>query len=252
MTPAAILKRDYPPDIVDALLAAYTEIESNYALRKWKASELDAGHFVEAARRMLEHKLFGAATPIGTDLPKFNDVQLARYENVTGHDDAFRFLIPRALRSIYGVRNKRGVGHVGTVSPNEMDATLILYSAKWVLAEFTRQASGLSVADAQKAVDSIIERRLSVLWKHKGLTRVVHSGIDAREQVLVLLYDKNEQHEEDLRAAIEYKNKTNFRKILGRLHKKRLIELAVDGICTLTTPGIIEAEDVLRNLEADT
>jgi hypothetical protein len=249
MTPAAILKTAYPADVVDALLAAYTEIESNFALGKWKASELDAGHFVEAARRMLETKLFGSHTQIGTTLPYFNDNELKRYEQATGgHADEYRILIPRVLKSIYGIRNKRNVAHVGVVSPNEMDATLILYSAKWVLAEFLRQASGMSLADAQKAVDTIIERRLSVLWKHKGLTRVL-AKIKAPAQVLVLLYDEDNQSEAKLRNAVEYKNASNFRMLLKGLHKNRLIEYGSDGNCMILPPGIIEAERIIREID---
>jgi hypothetical protein len=248
MTPAAILKVSYPPDVVDALLAAYIEIESNFALGKWKASELDAGHFVEAARRMLEVKLFGAHTPIGNSLSNFNDGEFRRYEQAIAHDDEFRILIPRVLKSIYGIRNKRNVAHIGKVSPNEMDATLILYSVKWVLAEFLRQTSGMSVADTQQAVDSIIERRLSLLWKHDGVTRVLHS-IGTREQVLVLLYDENSQDAEKLRSAIEYKNASDFRKILRKLHAERLIEFSANATCTISPIGIIEAERIIRHVE---
>lgn len=136
-----ILRSRYPADIVKALLDAYREIESNYALQKWKPSELDAGHFVEAARRILEHELFGQATPINQQISKFSDQVLVKYEQATG-DESYRMLIPRALKSVYNIRNKRGVGHVGPVSPNEMDATYILYSVKWVLAELVRLVSG--------------------------------------------------------------------------------------------------------------
>ena len=113
MSVESILKASHPPDVVDALLEAYKEIESNYALRKWKTSELDSGHFVEAARRLLENVLLGAYTPIGQSLPKFNDGVLAQYEKGAGHE-SFRILIPRVLKAIYNIRNKRGVGHVGS------------------------------------------------------------------------------------------------------------------------------------------
>ena len=102
-------------------------------------------------------------------------------------------------------------------------------------------------AAAQKAVDTIIERRLSLLWKHNGLTRVLHD-IGTREQVLVLLYDENAQSAEKLQTAIEYKNGTNFRKILARLHSARLIEHAADGTCTISPSGLIEAENIIHDL----
>src|SRR5688572_15929335 len=133
MNVEVILKGKFPADVVDAVLAAYKEIESNFALRKWKASELDAGHFVEAARRIVDHALTGSHIPIGKKLADFSDAELKRYEQQVG-DESYRMLIPRILKSVYNIRNKRGIGHLGSISANEMDATYIMYSAKWVLA----------------------------------------------------------------------------------------------------------------------
>ena len=104
-------KGEIPHDVVDALLNAYREIEENYVLKKWKASELDAGHFVEAARRIIEYELTSSYTLISQKLPNFNDKILLSYENASG-DESFRILIPRALKAIYNIRNKRGVGHI--------------------------------------------------------------------------------------------------------------------------------------------
>jgi len=247
MNVEAILKAHYPPDLVQALLDAYKEIENNYALGKWKASELDSGHFVEAARRLVENALLGSYTPIGHQLSHFNDVVLKQYEQAAG-DESFRMLIPRVLKAIYNIRNKRGVGHVGSVSPNEMDSTLILYSAKWVLAEFVRLASGSKPGDVQRAVDEIVERHIPVLWKTGPQTRVLETRVRAENQILILLYDQSPQSEDGLRAAIEYKNPTNFRSLLRGLHRKRLIEYASPAVCTISPKGIVAAEAVLLKL----
>lgn len=243
-----ILKLIYPPGLVDVLLTAYKDIESNYALRKWKASELDAGHFVEAVRRIIDDSLFSSYVPIDTKLPNFTDAELKRYELGVG-DESLRLLIPRALKAIYNIRNKRGVGHIGKISPNEMDATYILYSAKWILADLIRIASNSTADDAQKIIDEVVERRLSVLWKHEGVTRVLASGLDARAQILVLLYDENSQSEDSLRKTIEYKHASNFRKILIKLHTNRFIEFQRGNPLVLTTKGLIEAEQILSKLK---
>ncbi|MEV8469979.1 hypothetical protein [Ralstonia sp. UNC404CL21Col] len=237
----AILKSRYPNDVVRVIIDAYREIEGNYILGKWKASELDAGHFVEGVRRALESELFGSFTPIGVDMPKFHDGELKKYEQATG-DESFRILIPRALKAVFNIRNKRGVGHVGAISPNEMDATYILYTAKWVLAELVRLASGTDPASAQKTIDSIVERRLSLIWKHGDITRVLKTDLTTREQLLVLLYDKSPQKESALKISTEYKNLSNFRRILKRLHADRLIEYVTGETATLTPAGIAEAE----------
>lgn len=244
MTIEAALKAKYPVDVCDALLEAYREIEENFSLQKWKATELDAGHFVEAARRLIEQELFGSCTPIGKSLPAFSDAELKRYENAQG-DESLRMLIPRVLKSIFNIRNKRGIGHLGTISANEMDSTLIIYNVKWVLAEFVRLATGMNPNATQQMIDSIVERRVGVLWKHQGITRVLESKMDAREQALVLLFDSSPLPEADLQKIIEYKNTTNFRKILKRLHAARLIDWAQGGQVFITPKGSAAAETVI-------
>jgi len=241
MSIESALKQRFPKELVEAVLDAYREIESNFILGKWKASELDAGHFVEATRRIVEKELFVSFTKIGKDLPRFSDAELKRYEQGQG-DESFRILIPRALKAIYNVRNKRGVGHLGAISPNEMDATYILYSVKWVLAELLRLASGANPAETQAAIESIVERRLSLLWKHEGIVRILESKLSAREQILILLFDSSPQKEMDLQNSIEYKNLSNFRKILQRLHEDRMIERQPSGLSLITTKGVVAAE----------
>lgn len=245
MSAATVLKSQYPADIVESVLDSYKEIESNYVIQKWKASELDAGHFVETVRRLLELELFGKATPLASPLSKFTDQVIKQYEGAQGNE-SFRVLIPRVLKAIYTIRNKRGVGHVTGVSPNQMDATYILYSVKWVLAELIRLTSGLSVSETQRLVDNIVERRLEVIWKHRDITKILDRRIKTSDQVLILLYDRSPQTEEALRIDTEYTSPSKFRAILKRLHKTRHIHYENDGTCLLTPKGLVEAETLLQ------
>lgn len=241
----ADLKSAYPNELVDAVLLSYGEIETNFCAGKWKASELDSGHFVEGVRRIIESRLFGSYTAIGHNLPNFHDGELRRYEQANG-DESFRILIPRALKSIYGIRNKRGVGHLGPVSPNEMDSLYILGTAKWVLAELLRLASNSTPAQVQEEISRIVERRIPVLWKQGDISRVLDSRWKAREQVLIHLYDQSPQKISDLMNKIEYKNKTNFMKIMKRLHASGLIHLAASEDTLITPLGIVEVERLLN------
>jgi hypothetical protein len=243
MSVEAVLKAKFPPEIVDALLNAYSEIEGNYILKKWKASELDSGHFVEAARRIIEYELTGTYTPISKKLPNFNDAILKSYETSSG-DESFRIIIPRALKAIYNIRNKRGVGHISGVSPNEMDSTYILYTVKWVLAELIRLASGLPFSETQKLIDLITERKMELIWKEPNFTRILHTSIKARDKILLLLYDQSPREDKKLQSIIEYSSKSKFKGILRALHKQRLIEYQADGLCILSPKGLIEAEAI--------
>lgn len=242
----SIIAGAYTGEIAAEVLKAYAEIEDNFRLGKWKASELDAGHFVEAVRRLLELQLTGTYTPFTEQLSRFSDATLKQYENATGHDDSYRMLIPRALKSIYNIRNKRGVGHVAGVSPNEMDATFILYSVKWVLAEIVRLNSTLSIEDTQSVIAQIVERELSLLWKEEGFVRVLHTKMRAREKVLVLLYDSQPRTDAELRDIAEYVSVSKFRGVLRDLHRERLIEYRPGGECFISPLGRSTAEAIIH------
>ncbi len=245
----ALLSR-YPPDLVKALVDAYSEMQQAYLHAKYKASELEAGLFVEAARRLIELELFGKATPIGRSLPRFDDNELKRYESASG-DESYRIHIPRVLRAIYNLRNKRGVGHLSTVSPNLMDATFVMAACSWVLAEFVRLADALPPNQCQQIVDSLTQRRVPLVYTDADIKRVLDPKMSARDQVLVLLYAHGESvRDETLRSWIEYRNKSRFHtNILQALHRERLIEYR-EGMCKLTPTGAGVAEKILSNRDS--
>lgn len=248
MTPYDILESGFDARIATALLDAYGEIERNYVLRKWKPSELDAGHFVEAARRAIDLELKGTYRAFNKTLPSFDDGVLRSYEQQTG-DQSFRVLIPRILKAVYNIRNRRGVAHISDVSPNEMDATLILYTVKWVLAEMLRLKSGQTTDQTQAMLDKIVERQCSLIWKEGNITWVLAADMPTRDQILVLLYDNSPRTDAELQGITEYTNSTNFKKILKRLHKQKLIYYHLDGNCRLSPIGVPKAEEIIRKHE---
>ena len=245
-TAKRVLTDAYGTELGNAILQAYIEIHRNYALGNWKPSELDAGHFVEAVRRAIENELFGQYTPISGKLEPFHDGVLKQYEQQSGAPDTFRIYIPRALKAIYNVRNNRGVGHLDEISPNEMDATYILYASKWVLAELIRAKADLKPQETQGLIDDIVEREISLIWKEGGIRRVLDTDLPAKEQVLILLYDESPQEDSALQSTIEYRNTTMFKEILEALHDKRLIEYGADGQCHISPTGMREAEEILE------
>lgn len=224
------------------ILQTFQEVEKNFFLRSWKTSQLDAGHFVEAVRRLIELKLFGSYTPIGQALSRFNEACLSQYEKAQG-DESYRILIPRVLYAAYCIRNKRGVGHLGSVSANYLDATFIVASCKWVLAEIIRLESKLPPQTTAEMVEKIVERPIPSVWDGQGIQRVM-LDVSVSEQVLVLLLASSPRMDYDLQSATDYKNDTYFRKILRTLHKDRMIEYATNGECTISPKGVIKAEQI--------
>jgi len=232
----------YPGELVDLLVSYFKEIERNYRLEKWKSSELDSGHFVEVARRVIEHQLLGSYTPIDKSIGSFNSGVMAKYESAKGNE-SYRIIIPRVLYAMYCVRNKRGVGHVGAVSPNKMDAALILNSAKWVLAELVR-LSGQSHPDyAYRAIDELIEKHVDLIWSDDDTFMILDPKMKAADKTLLALYKESNIKIEILQERVEYKNRTNFVKIIKKLEGEKLVHLTNENKCKISPLGI-------RNVEA--
>lgn len=230
------------PDIGAALSQTYSEIVEHYVFRRWKSAGLDAGHFVEAARRLLELKLLGAATPIRKPLSNFNEKVLKEYADAKG-DEGYRILIPRLLWGLYALRNKR-VGHLSAVPASEIDITLLLNGAKWVLAEIIRIESRLNPDDVSDLISDIITKQIPIVWKTNYVTRVLDVKIKPREKVLILLSTLGDMLEDDLRAAVCYKDPRNFRKILIRLEESNFVA-SVNGLYKVSPLGVALAEKIV-------
>ena len=240
------LENRYPQELADSLLNAYEEVLANYRIEKWKPSELDAGHFVEVVRRIIEKELFGKYTSLSKGLGPFNSTVLNKYESTSGHE-VFRILIPRVLFSIYCIRNKRGVGHISSISPNRLDATYILNSTKWVLAELVRIANSSNAEEAHELINHIIEREVDIVWDDGESFMILNSKLKAEQKILITLYKKDRVQVEELRVLVGYKNKSNFRKLAEKLKTKKFIDITADLICKLSPIGIKEAESIIEN-----
>lgn len=237
-----ILVGRYPEELIELLVSYFEGIDRNYRLENWKPSELDSGHFVEVARRIIEHELFGTYTPVDKSLGSFSPSVLGKYESATG-EESLRIIMPRVLYSMYCVRNKRGVGHVGSISPNKMDATFILSSAKWVLAEFVR-ISGQAVPDrAHLIINDLTDKHVDIVWSDEETFMILDPRMKAANKVLVALYKEDNIHIELLQQRIQYKHKSNFKKIIKQLEASKLLHWTEQGNCKLSPLGLREVED---------
>lgn len=136
--------------------------------------------------------------------------------------------MPRALAFAYTLRNKRGVGHVaGDVEANEIDAATAVRVADWCLCELIRFFHNMPIEDAQALLDALAVRQLPAVWSVGGVRRVLTPGLDAKQQVLLLLYGEGVGVPvEDLFAWVEYSRLDHFRaRVLVPLHRGRLVEL---------------------------
>jgi hypothetical protein len=215
--------------MVTKLEGSYNEIKRNFREGRYEPSELNGGKFCEAIYRILEWHTSPTKryTPFGTSIRDFGK-SLKRFEGLTRFPDSVRFHIPKILDVLYGIRNRRGVGHLGgDVDPNYMDAVLVVSASDWVMAELVRIFHGLNTEQAEVLVRDLVTKRLPIVWDLGSIKRVLAPNLDFKTKVLILLYheDPKQVKESDLVNWVEHSNSTVFRRdILLPSHKDRLIE----------------------------
>jgi hypothetical protein len=239
-----ILKAAYNEELAQHLINTYKEVENNYYLKIWKTCELDAGHFIETTRRIIELELFTTYTSFDKSMSKFNEGELQRYERSSGND-SFRIIIPRVLYSAYTIRNKRGIAHISKLPPNEIDASLIIQSVKWTLAEIIRINSNLSLSETQLLVEEIIDRKVFPVWKDGERKRIIDNNLKTKEKILIMLFDESNLTDTKLCDFVEYNHITKFREILISMHKDHLIDY-YNKTCKLLPKGKVAAENMLK------
>ena len=183
-----------PAKLVDELLEAHAEAKRNLYLGGLRLSEVEGGRFCEAAFRLLEHISQGSFTSLGTQLKSESIIQKLENLPKNSYPDVVRIHIPRALRLVYDIRNKRDVAHLGDgIDPNLQDATMVASVLDWVLAEFIRLYHNVTANVAQQLVSEIVTRAVPVIQDFNGFPKVLKPNLAVSEHCLVLLYQRGDR-----------------------------------------------------------
>jgi hypothetical protein len=201
-------------------LAAYEEAKENFYLGGLRLSAVEGGRFCEAAFRMLQQKAFGTFDPLGTPLDTEQLIRKLAARPATALPESMRLHIPRALRVVYDIRNKRDAAHLADgIDPNVQDATLVVGVIDWVLAEFVRLFHNVSADEAQHTVEDLVTRKAPIIQDFDGFLKVLNPRLRATEHCLVLLYQVGS--EGATYAGLERWGKpsmrTNLRRTMRRL-----------------------------------
>ncbi len=235
-----------PKELVDELLQTFVEAKQRFYRDDLRPSEIEGGRFSEAVFRILEWAAFGSYTSLGMTLTKVPAL-VTKLENATNATDSVRFHIPRTLRVIYDLRNKRDVAHLGDgIDPNQQDATLVVRSMEWVLAELVRLYHSVSPDEAHEMIVDLVSKEVPLIQVLDGYPRIL-TDLKAQEHLLVLLYWRGaegatrDQLKGWLRADAA-RNKIG--RDLTALDNKHLVHpTANTGIYVLTHLGIRSVED---------
>jgi hypothetical protein len=234
----------YDIKLVNELIEAYVDAKRNFYLGNLRPSEVEGGRFCEAAFRLLEQNVKGRYTPIGKQLN--TEAIRADLENAAGKPDSIRFHIPRSLRVVYDIRNKRDAAHLADgIDPNLQDSIMVASVLDWVLAEFVRLHHGVSPNEAQGIVESLVTRRAPAVQDFAGFLKVLNPKLPASDHILLVLYHRSAEGAtyEELSKWARPPMRANLKRTLDQLvHERAFIHF--DGKkYFITGTGIREVEN---------
>jgi len=215
-----------PNGLREPLLNEFRKLLRNYAEMRWEPAELNGGKLCEVVYTVIKGRIDGSFPPKPSKPRNLVDACRALERNANA-PRSLRLQIPRLLVALYEVRNGRNVGHVGgDVDPSHMDANLVVSVAQWLMAELVRIFHNVTTQEASAAVESLIERRIPLLWQIGHRTRVLNASMSYRDKAFVILYGANSPIKaKDLVANVEYSNASVFRKkVLQPAHKAALVD----------------------------
>lgn len=238
-------KKVFDPTIVDELLAAYQEAKSNFYLGGLRLSAVEGGRFCEAAFRMLEQATTGRFTPLGTQIDTKKLIAALEQVSKANARDSIRLHIPRTLRVVYDIRNKRDAAHLGDgIDPNVQDATFVVANLDWVLAEFVRLYHNVPADEAQSVIDDLVTRKAPAVQDFDGFLKVLRTDLKVGQRVLLLLYERGPKCAtfEELSSWVHPKMRKNLKRTLSQLeHDHAWIHSAGDKF-QITNTGMHEVE----------
>lgn len=209
--------------MVDELLAAFAEAKRRYYRDDLRPSEIEGARFSEAVFRVLQWATTQSFTPLGKTLPSVDAMMTSLLNASAG--DSIRIHIPRTLRLIYDVRNKRDVAHLGDgIDPNQQDATLVVRNMEWVLAELVRIYHDVPPGEAHEMILDLISKDVPLIQEFEGFPRVLKQ-LKASDHFLVLLYWRGASGatQAQLHAWARPPMRSNMKRTLNQLDQRDLV-----------------------------
>jgi hypothetical protein len=141
---------------------------------------------------VLQQAAAGTFTPLGQQID--SEKTIASVAQNTNLPDSIRLHVPRSLRVVYDIRNKRDAAHLGDgIDPNVQDASLVAAILDWVMAEFVRVYHRVPPDEAHRIIDDLVARRAPAVENFDGFLKVLRPDLKVRPFLSLVLYERGSE-----------------------------------------------------------
>ena len=236
-----------PKELVNQLFETYHEIKRNFFLGNLRPNEVEGGRFSEAVFRILEHVTTGKYTKLGVQISQFSE-KCSKMENLpaASFSDSIRIHIPRTIRLIYDIRNKRDVAHLADgIDPNIQDATFVVCASDWVMSEFVREFHKVTADEAYALIKKLVAQKVPAIEEFGGVLKTLNPSLSVSERILILLYHRGDDGAsiDELKKWLKPEHISNLPRTLNTLEREKDCIICISGMYKITKRGIKIVED---------
>lgn len=240
---------------------------------------LDAGLHEESVERLLEHyqdmrfrlgnrEYIDAGAHIGNFCENLTNLILAEtnqgaqarpsvgnfIDNIlNGNYDTsdlvyeIRVTIPRAMRVAYDLRNNRDSVHINLDVPvNHSDTQTAVRLCTWMLIELLRVYGDENhVDEIADLIEELADPVTPYIDSYNGKQRVMHTGLELEQELLVLLRIGQEVSADKLTENILEADGHRVKSKLGNMKQSRKVHYE-EGTAKITPIGAEEAEEIIN------
>ena len=142
--------------------------------------------------------------------------ELVNSPKSTPEDTILTLAIPRAVRALHDIRNKKDVAHVKSIDPDSFDIHYCETSCDWILSQFVSLVFGSDSTESKKIIDSLCEKKIPWIQEFEnGSTLLLLSDLNIKNQILLALYhhSPNTLNLVEISDIIYYKNQSYMKQI---------------------------------------
>ncbi len=185
-----VLRGALPPGLLAELLQQHLRAHNRNNAGDAEGCLEALGKFAETAIRCNQLLVTGSYTPLTARLKAFEkEAEAIEHTAAGAAPEGLRIIAPRNLLALYTMRNKRRGGHIASeISPQSMDAALGLLLADWFLAEVTRVAAGLPLAEGQTLVNALVQRSIPSVFSDEHVQVVLRPDLSVSDEIMLLVY----------------------------------------------------------------
>jgi hypothetical protein len=149
--------------------------------------------------------------------------------------------ICKAIGLVYKFRSARGSVHISPIyKADYMDSMLMVHAGKWIFAEFLRLVWKKDKTVIAETIAHIVQLEFSLIHELDGVPLVLHSGISAPSELLLLLNhaDGHKLPKDELMTQAKNNKPKSLTVALSRLLKENEIRYTkTPGEVALTPKG---------------